>query len=256
MSYEKQNFVSGQTLYASQLNHMEEGIANAQKLTVGTVTTGMLPSASIDESGQLNLVLPKGEKGDIGEPGVQGTKGDTGAKGEKGDVGPTPKLSIGTVESGTTADATLGGTAERPVLNLTLPKGAKGDTGAAGYPATMSIGNVTSGTKASANIRKGVDPGMGGIISGNIFNNYILDLVLPKGEKGDPGQDGLVGGLSEEEKSAVLAVLKVLAQATPEAIPAYNVLAGMWNGELLDENDIRTARLSKATLGKLSLGRS
>ena len=55
MSYEKQNFVDGQTLTAAQLNHMEEGIANA----AGT----------------------QGEKGDKGE------KGDTGPAGAKGDPG-------------------------------------------------------------------------------------------------------------------------------------------------------------------------
>ena len=61
MSYEKQNFVDGQTLTAAHLNHMEAGIAAA---------TGV-----------------KGEKGDMGEPGAAGPKGDTGAKGEKGDPG-------------------------------------------------------------------------------------------------------------------------------------------------------------------------
>ena len=55
MSYEKQNFVDGQTLTAAQLNHMEAGIANA----AGT----------------------QGEKGDKGE------KGDTGPAGAKGDPG-------------------------------------------------------------------------------------------------------------------------------------------------------------------------
>lgn len=52
MSYEKQNFVDGQTLTAAQLNHMEEGIANA----AGT----------------------QGEKGDTGPAGAKGDKGDPG----------------------------------------------------------------------------------------------------------------------------------------------------------------------------------
>lgn len=56
MSYEKQNFVDGQTLTAAQLNHMEEGIANA----AGT----------------------QGEKGEKGDPGPQGSKGDKGDPGE------------------------------------------------------------------------------------------------------------------------------------------------------------------------------
>ena len=35
MSYEKQNFVDGQTLTAAHLNHMEEGIAAAGGFTAG-----------------------------------------------------------------------------------------------------------------------------------------------------------------------------------------------------------------------------
>ena len=59
MSYEKQNFMDGQTLTAAQLNHMEEGIANA----AGT-------------QGE------KGDKGDKGDPGPAGAKGDKGDPGE------------------------------------------------------------------------------------------------------------------------------------------------------------------------------
>lgn len=55
MSYEKQNFVDGQTLTAAQLNHMEAGIANA----AGT-------------QGE------KGDKGEKGDPGPAGAKGDPG----------------------------------------------------------------------------------------------------------------------------------------------------------------------------------
>ena len=54
MSYEKQNFVSGQILTAAQLNHMEAGIAAA--------ATGV-----------------KGDKGDTGPQGPKGDNGDPGA---------------------------------------------------------------------------------------------------------------------------------------------------------------------------------
>lgn len=53
MSYEKQNFVDGQTLTAAQLNHMEAGITAA--------ATGV-----------------KGDKGEKGDPGPAGAKGDPG----------------------------------------------------------------------------------------------------------------------------------------------------------------------------------
>ena len=59
MSYEKQNFVSGQILTAAHLNHMEEGIAAA---------TG-----------------DKGDKGDKGDTGPAGAKGDKGDKGDPGE---------------------------------------------------------------------------------------------------------------------------------------------------------------------------
>ena len=111
MSYEKQNFVKGQVLKADHLNHMEDGIAAA--------ATGV-----------------QGPKGDKGEPGPQGLQGN---KGEKGDAGTTPNLSIGTVTTGTSAAATITGTPEAPVLNLTLPKGDKGDAGAKGADGAAGV---------------------------------------------------------------------------------------------------------------------
>lgn len=102
------------------------------------------------------LASLKGEPGAPGASGKDGENGKTpyvgdngnwyigaddtgkpsrGAKGDKGDPGATPNLTIGTVttlEAGQNATASMGGTAESPVLNLGIPKGAKGDTGAAG----------------------------------------------------------------------------------------------------------------------------
>jgi hypothetical protein len=64
-----------------------------------------------------------------------------------------------------------------------LPKGDKGDTGADGAPGaagpanTLTIGTVSSGDTASANIT-GTSP------------SQVLNLVLPKGDKGQPGAAG------------------------------------------------------------------
>lgn len=64
-----------------------------------------------------------------------------------------------------------------------LPKGDKGDPGAdgaqgaAGPANTLSIGTVTAGDTASANIT-GTSP------------SQVLNLVLPKGDKGQPGTAG------------------------------------------------------------------
>ena len=111
----------------------------------------------------LNLTLPKGAKGDAGPKGADGVQGQAGPK---GDPGATPNLTIGTVTTGTDAAATITGTAEAPVLNLTLPKGEKGDKGdpgssgsggssAGGGTTDLTIGTVTSGSTAGATIENG-----------------------------------------------------------------------------------------------------
>ena len=74
---------------------------------------------------------------DTGKPsrGEKGEPGSPGAKGDKGDPGATPNLTIGsvtTLEAGQNATASMGGTAENPVLNLGIPRGAKGEPGQGG----------------------------------------------------------------------------------------------------------------------------
>lgn len=94
-----------------------------------------------------------GAKGDKGDTGAKGEKGDTGSagakgdKGDKGDTGATPNLSIGTVttlEAGQDATASMGGTAESPVLNLGIPKGAKGEKGDGGGSSVDIVTSVSS----------------------------------------------------------------------------------------------------------------
>lgn len=73
-------------------------------------------------------------------PTVAVTTGEDGAKrldfgipkGEKGDTGATPQLTINvtTGEPGTQASVTQSGTAEKPVIDLTIPRGNTGDIGA------------------------------------------------------------------------------------------------------------------------------
>ena len=136
MNYSRQNFVDGQKLYASHLNHIEDGIVQiasevgtsnggTASLTIGTVTSGSAASASIVNN-QLNLVLPKGEPGATGSTGPQGPKGVTGdvgpqgPKGEKGDPG----------EKGEKGDPGEKGDTGR--VGRPGPKGEKGDPGEKG----------------------------------------------------------------------------------------------------------------------------
>ena len=157
---------SGVSLVGPQGPKGDAGPAGpANSLTIGTVFTGGAgTSASALISGQspnqvLNFLIPqglKGDKGDTGAAGPQGPKGDTGAAGSqgfqgpkgdtgvagpqgpqglKGDIGvpgpagPANGLTIGAVftgEAGTSASATLTGTAPNQVLNLLIPQGAAG----------------------------------------------------------------------------------------------------------------------------------
>lgn len=126
-------------------------------IAIGTVTGGDTASATITGDSPnytLNLVLPKGGKGDRGATGAKGAdgakgeKGDTGAKGEKGADGVTPTLSVGTVttgEAGSSANVTISGTAPDYVLNFAIPKGDKGDkgdNGASGSGGSSSGDNI------------------------------------------------------------------------------------------------------------------
>ncbi|MEO0490217.1 MAG: hypothetical protein AAFZ49_11750, partial [Cyanobacteria bacterium J06659_2] len=100
----------------------------------------------------------------------------------RGTVGPTPSLSIGTVDTGFgMAAATITGTAENPVLNLELPAGAPGPRGLRGLPGatpTFSIGTVEYGF-GSADVTITGAP-----------TNPALNFVLPQGERGVPGPKG------------------------------------------------------------------
>ena len=73
-------------------------------------------------------------------------------KGTPGDVGATPNLTIGTVttlKAGSDAKATITGTPENPVLNLSIPRGADGKDGVGGGTAG---GNGETSTVISANL--------------------------------------------------------------------------------------------------------
>lgn len=114
---------------------------------IGADDTG---KPSRGEKGEPGSPGAKGDKGDTGAQGIQGEQGIQGvqgAKGDKGDPGATPNLTIGTVttlDAGQNATASMGGTAESPVLNLGIPRGAKGEPGQGG-----SVDIVTSVSASS-----------------------------------------------------------------------------------------------------------
>lgn len=92
----------------------------------------------------------------------------------KGPVGETPDISIGTVttvEPGTPAAASMGGTPEAPVLNLSIPKGAVGAT------PNFTVGTVTTG-----------QPGTPVVVTiTGTPEAPVLNLTIPQGMQGNTG---------------------------------------------------------------------
>lgn len=78
-------------------------------------------------------------------------KGEQGEQGEPGETGATPDFSIGTVTTGaagSSASASITGTAEHPVLNLTIPRGNTGEVSEAQLLALLPT-DTASGAVAS-----------------------------------------------------------------------------------------------------------
>ena len=156
-------------------------------LRVGSTSTGNAgtnANVTMTDSNNvytLNFVIPRGDKGEAGVKGQDGAKGADGI---------TPTLKVGTVTTlaaGSNATVTMSKNNNEYTLNFGIPKGNKGDTGASGGSGettvinpTITIGTVTNGDTASATIT-GDSP------------NYTLNLVLPKGAKGDKGEKGDAG---------------------------------------------------------------
>jgi len=92
----------------------------------------------------------------------------------KGDLGETPDISIGTVttvEPGTPAAATITGTPENPVLNLSIPKGLVGST------PNITVGTVSTG-----------EPGTPVVVTiTGTAEAPVLNVTIPQGIQGNTG---------------------------------------------------------------------
>ena len=111
-------------------------------------------------------------------------------------------LSIGSVSSGTTASATITGTAPNQTLNLVLPKGDKGDTGEKGDKGEQGIqgdkgdkgdtGATPVITATSTTLPAGSSAT---VTKSGTAENPNFEFGIPKGdkgEKGDKGDSGLI----------------------------------------------------------------
>ena len=121
----------------------------------------------------------------------------------QGEPGVTPDITIGTVttaEPGTPAAATMTGTPEAPVLNLTIPKGVAGDTPAftvgevtTGQPGTPVVVTIT-GTAAAPVLNIQIPQGMQGNTGSSVDYPYELvnNLTTNDATKGLSAAQGVV----------------------------------------------------------------
>lgn len=169
--------------------------------SIGTVQEG--DEADVTMTGPatdpvLNFTLPKGDKGDPGTPGATGA------------TGASPNITVGTVTKGDNAYAEITGTSPNLTLNLTLPKGdpgAAGSPGATGATPALSVGTVTTGnpgTNAGVSIR-------------GTNEEPILDFVIPRGAKGDPGDVATVNGVAPVAGNVTLSASDIVTGTLPPA---------------------------------------
>jgi len=184
----------------------------AATVTIGEVTVGDQPSVinvGTPTNAILDIVLPRGFKGERGTVGPQGPMGLKGSKGDQGDPGKTPMVKVGEVDYSETGLVRVTGRYEErsdgtpeTLIDFHFPKaimnGGAGIDGADGKNATIEIGTVTKGDVVSV---KNV----------GTSTNAVLNFVLPngvkgdkgaKGDKGDQGEKGSTGAKGESGKSA------------------------------------------------------
>ena len=149
----------------------ETGPANS--LSIGTVTSGETPAATITGSAPnqtLNLVLEKGDKGDQGDAAT---------------------LTLGTVSTGaagSNVSITNSGTSSDAVFNFSIPRGDKGEKGDQGDAATISIGTVSTGAAGSSV----------SITNSGTAGAAVINFSIPRGDKGETGDVGPIGPVGPE----------------------------------------------------------
>lgn len=130
-------------------------------------------------------------------------KGEAGAK---GDTGATPSLQIGTVEtleSGSSATASITGTTENPLLNLGIPRGEGGTGGSEKEWKLLKDLTLTETVSAITEI---------------FDNDYKEILIIAKGKAGGTSNCGMaITSYSENQASGVDLVLSsILWQVNEE----------------------------------------
>lgn len=164
----------------------------AVSFAVGDVEAGDLASAGVREGpgGRLDvlldLVLPKGDKGDPGDAGFQGPIGPQGVQGPQGDVGPQGLPGAG------------GPAGPRGETGPTGPRGETGDTGPQGPEGPTGKAGPAGPQGPAGDTGPQGDPGETGPAgpkgdSGETGPRGATGAAGPQGPQGEEGPEGPQG---------------------------------------------------------------
>ncbi len=154
------------------------------------LASGVIP----DVSGKQDTLVSGTNIKTINQTSLLGSGDIVIPKGDTGDTGATPDFSIGTVQTGaagSSAAATITGTAAAPVLNLVIPKGDQGNTGSSvEYPYELvnnrTTDDATKGLSAAEGKRLGDDLNQLEAevhnLSGKFYGVFADDSDLPEGD--------------------------------------------------------------------------
>lgn len=163
----------------------------------------------------------------------------------KGPVGETPDISIGTVttvEPGTPAAASMSGTPENPVLNLSIPKGMVGAT------PNFTIGAVTTG-----------EPGTPVVVTlTGTPEAPVLNLTIPQGMQGNTGSSvdypfELVNNLTTNDATKALSAAQgvvldgKISQLQQEVGDLEHEVVGMEGGAITPSLQLEQGAISSTT---------
>lgn len=174
---------TARTLLESAKTYKEQMELLNVTLAIGKVETlpaGGQASASLDKTNgsyTLDLSIPKGDKGEKGDPFEYSDFTSDQLDGLYTAVVDKIKPETTTLPAGSTATAKMTKKDGSYTLSLGIPQGAKGDKGDS---ISLNVGKTTTLSAGSAATASMANSG----------NNYSISFGIPQGTKGDKGEKG------------------------------------------------------------------
>lgn len=129
------------------------------------------------------------------------------------DLRPMPRISIGEVQKGDDAAATMTGTYAFPLLNLVLPRGPQGETGERGPAGPTGATGATGAAAGFGTVSATVDANVGTpsvVVTAtgpDTAKNFAFAFSNIKGEQGVQGPAGSDYVLTSADKTEIAAII-------------------------------------------------